>query len=105
MARGQFPKAQILKVAHHGSGTSTTPAFLQAVSPENAIISLGADNTYNHPHGETLRHLEGAEINIWRTDLRGTIIVVSDGVSYRVLGEGETPSLAHDTAVEVEVSH
>ncbi len=105
LARGQFPKAQILKVAHHGSGTSTTPAFLQAVSPENAIISLGADNTYNHPHGETLRHLEGAEINIWRTDLRGTIIVVSDGVSYRVLGEGETPSLAHDTAVEVEVSH
>lgn len=84
LAEGKLPKAEVLKVAHHGSSTSTTPAFLRAVSPKEAIISLGAGNTYSHPHAETLQSLDKAKIRVRRTDLEGTILVISDGVSYRI---------------------
>ena len=88
--QGKLPQAEILKVAHHGSSTSTTSTFLWAASPKEAIISLGAGNTYNHPHAETLRSLDKAKAKVRRTDLTGTIIVISDGLSYRVVGERET---------------
>lgn len=84
LAEGKLPKAEVLKVAHHGSSTSTTPAFLRAVSPKEAIISLGAGNTYSHPHARTLQSLDKAKIRVRRTDLEGTILVISDGVSYRI---------------------
>lgn len=60
-----------LKVAHHGSETSTSAAFIDAVKPDRAIISCGVDNKYGHPSSGALQNLAG--ITIYRTDLQGTI--------------------------------
>ncbi len=65
--------ADVLKVGHHGSGTSTSAEFLKAVSPKCAVISCGKDNDYGHPHQETLEKLEKQGTEIYRTDLLGTI--------------------------------
>jgi competence protein ComEC len=73
--------SDILKVGHHGSRTSTSSAFTQAVSPEHALISLGQDNKYGHPHEETLNTLAELGVKVFRTDLLGTIIMKSDGVN------------------------
>lgn len=72
----------ILKVAHHGSKTSTSSKFLDAVNPEVAIICVGEGNRFEHPHPETLEKLAG--VVIYRTDEHGTIEVITDGTSYRV---------------------
>ncbi|GAW92764.1 hydrolase [Calderihabitans maritimus] len=72
-------KADVLKVGHHGSSSSTTQAFLKAVSPKYAVISVGKDNKYGHPHTETLAKLAEAGIQVFRTDLQGTIVATSDG--------------------------
>ncbi len=74
---GHNLKSNVLKVGHHGSCSSTTAAFLKAVSPEYAVISAGKDNDYGHPHQETLDKLEG--IQIYRTDRDGTLVFASDG--------------------------
>lgn len=72
-------KADVLKIAHHGSTTSTTKEFLEKVSPSIAVISVGAGNDYGHPHKEILKILENHNIITYRTDLNGTIILSSDG--------------------------
>ncbi|MEL7609050.1 MAG: ComEC/Rec2 family competence protein [Bacillota bacterium] len=72
-------KATVLKLGHHGSSTSTSEAFLKAVSPEIAVASLGKDNDYGHPHAETLALLARYDIPLYRTDESGTIEVVLDG--------------------------
>lgn len=72
--------ATVLKVAHHGSDTSSTDAFLQAVQPQYAIISVG-DNAYGHPAAQVLSHLRAMGAAIYRTDANGTIICRSDGNS------------------------
>ncbi len=72
-------KADILKVGHHGSDSSSTKAFLDAVSPVYAVISCGADNSYGHPHKSVLERLEGIETPVLRTDQKGDIICVMDG--------------------------
>ena len=74
----------ILKVGHHGSRTSTSTAFLSAVSPEAAIIMCGTGNTYGHPHEETLAKLVNASVNIYRTDMHGTIVVTTNGQRYDI---------------------
>lgn len=71
--------ADVLKVGHHGSSTSTGSAFLEAVSPTYAVISCGKDNSYGHPHEKTLNSLKSAGIELFRTDEQGSIIAVSDG--------------------------
>ena len=65
--------ADILRIGHHGSSTSTSVAFLDAVKPNVAVISCGADNTYGHPHRETLDALQVRGIDVLRTDVNGTI--------------------------------
>ncbi|MGE4284162.1 MAG: ComEC/Rec2 family competence protein, partial [Clostridia bacterium] len=79
--KGHNIKADVLKVGHHGSNTSTTSAFLKAVSPSYGIIMVGSDNEYGHPTVETLSRLKGAGVEIFRTDESGTVIAVSDGRS------------------------
>jgi competence protein ComEC len=79
--------AQVLKVGHHGSEYSTSKAFLARVRPEVAVIDVGKDNPYGHPHHATLRNLSDAGATIYRTDLDGTIRVQSDGTSYSVTTE------------------
>lgn len=76
---GQNLKATVLKVAHHGSNSSTTDTFLKAVSPRYAVICAGKDNSYGHPHQEVLTRLQEAGVKIYRTDELGTIIATSDG--------------------------
>lgn len=73
--------ADILKVGHHGSSSSTSEEFLKKVNPSAAVISCGVDNSYGHPHSETLNILERFNIQIFRTDTMGTIIAESDGNS------------------------
>jgi competence protein ComEC len=73
--------SNVLKVAHHGSDTSTTPEFLSAVNPEAAVISVGEDNPFGHPNAVVVERLEeklGSE-NIFRTDEQGTIEFTTDG--------------------------
>ena len=65
--------AEVLKVGHHGSKTSSSPEFIENVSPEFAVIQCGKDNTYGHPAPETLEVLGNYGINIFRTDLEGDI--------------------------------
>ena len=74
-------KADVLKAGHHGSSTSTSDAFLAAVNPDYAVISCGKDNSYGHPHQETMDKLNAADISIFRTDEQGTVVAVSDGSS------------------------
>src|SRR3989338_11487995 len=74
----------ILKVPHHGSRTSSSVAFVKAVSPSYALISDGKDNKYGHPHQDTLDTLTLFGAKIFRTDLLGTIIVKSDGKSEKI---------------------
>ena len=79
----------ILKVGHHGSNTSSTTAFLQAVNPEVSVIMCGAGNDYGHPHQQALRRLQIQGADIYRTDLNGHIVVKSDGKEYTVYPERE----------------
>jgi competence protein ComEC len=74
-------KSTVLKVAHHGSKTSTTSQFLAAVDPEVAVISVGADNTFGHPSPEVVERLidRVGEDNVYRTDEDGTIELITDG--------------------------
>ncbi len=78
------PVAEILKVAHHGSASSSSSPFLAAVQPAEAIISVGR-NSYGHPAAETLGRLAAVGARVWRTDRSGTIVVVDDGTTYSVL--------------------
>ncbi len=71
----------VLKVAHHGSDTSTTPEFLAVVNPQLAVISVGADNKFGHPTPAVIERLlekVGSE-KIYRTDEQGTIEFITDG--------------------------
>lgn len=72
-------KSDVLKVAHHGSNTSSTSDFIKAVNPEYAVISCGTDNEYGHPHNSTIQTLTNAGAKILRTDLSGSIVIASDG--------------------------
>jgi competence protein ComEC len=72
-------KADVLKVGHHGSDTSTSYVFLREVMPEYAVISCGKGNSYGHPTEEVLSRLRDADVKVYRTDLQGDIIAVSDG--------------------------
>lgn len=72
-------RADVLKVGHHGSRTSSTPSFLARVRPEIAVISCGVRNRFGHPHPTTLEHLEHAGIRVFRTDRDGSVVVATDG--------------------------
>ena len=90
---GDALQADVLKVAHHGSNTSTTDAFLAAVHPSLALVSVGANNSYGHPDAEVLARLGAAGIPTLRTDLAGTIVVRTDGTRLEVEARGERWSL------------
>lgn len=86
LASGQVLSADVLKVAHHGSRTSTSQAFLEAVSPACAVLSTGEDR--NHlPTSEVLQRLEQADVTVLRTDLDGTLVFCTDGNDLKVFAE------------------
>ena len=85
---GKKLKCQVLKAGHHGSKTSSTAEFLKLVQPESVVMSLGVNNQYGHPHEALLNRLHKQGIkNIYRTDVNGTITIVSDGSSYSITTE------------------
>ena len=84
----ESPQADLLKIAHHGSATSTTPELLDAAQPRFAVISVGAHNNFGHPRQVVLERLQEAHVSTWRTDMLGTITFLLDGTKVE-------PRLAH----------
>jgi competence protein ComEC len=84
VAENLAQRADVLKVAHHGSKTSTTAPFLEAVHPAFAIISAGFENLYGHPHAAVVERLKQANIKVLRTDEMGAITVRTDGQRFEV---------------------
>ena len=84
MKSGAPLRAQVLKVGHHGSRYATSARFLDAVAPEAAVISCGADNRYGHPARQTLDRLRKAGVKVYRTDLNGEIAIVADGNTFEI---------------------
>ncbi len=78
---GTVRASTVLKVGHHGSSTSTSYRFLRTVAPTHAVISVGTDNEYGHPHDEVLSRLRDADVTVWRTDMQGDIVCTSDGTA------------------------
>lgn len=82
LSQGYDVSADAIKIAHHGSTSSNSEEFIEAVAPESAVISCGKDNSYGHPHREIINLLTLEEIEYYRTDISGTIVYYSDGVSF-----------------------
>jgi len=87
MDSGLTLKSTVIKIAHHGSTTSSLEKFILAVDPEIAIIPCGKGNSYGHPHEKIVKRLNRLGIKMYRTDLNGTIVVISDGVTTTVTTE------------------
>jgi competence protein ComEC len=79
LAKKVLSKVDVLKVGHHGAKETTTDAFLKAVQPKYAVISVGAKNSYKHPTNEVLNRLKNVKATVYRTDKHGSIVVSSDG--------------------------
>lgn len=77
-------EADFLSLGHHGSNTSTDPAFIQAINPSIAIYSAGANNSYGHPHPEVVSRVKDAGITLYGTDVHGTILVSTNGNEYDI---------------------
>ena len=93
LSSGVGLKADVLKVGHHGSYSSSSYVFLREVMPTYGIISCGLDNEYGHPHEAPLSRLEQAEVTIFRTDLMGHIVAVSDGQNITITYANEAEEL------------
>jgi len=79
----------VLKLGHHGSSTSTGKKFLDAVNPEYAVTSVGADNSYNHPHKEVIGLLRDKGIQLYRTDNDGDVVFVTNGEEIEIFTSKE----------------
>jgi len=84
-------KSDVLKVAHHGSSTSSTEEFLEEINPQYSVISLGKDNPYGHPHKEVLERLNNLGTKILRTDELGDIVIKSNGNNISIENEVQEP--------------
>ncbi|MDR2708114.1 MAG: MBL fold metallo-hydrolase [Nitrososphaerota archaeon] len=104
LLNGLLLKADVLKVGHHGSRTSSAQKYLDAVSPTYAVISCGAGNDYGHPHKESMSRLNAMGVVIYRTDENGTILFVSDGKNISITtdnGSGTTPTSTSNSAEQL----
>ena len=81
---GVLSDIDILKVPHHGSKTSTSAALLDATMPELAVISLGRDNRFGHPHESVLERLAQRNIPVWRTDTEGRLTIRTNGAAHEI---------------------
>ena len=98
LARHAQLRADVLKVGHHGSSTSSSDEFLAAVHPALAVISVGAGNKYGHPSGDVIHALAHVGAEVLRTDEAGTIVVRSDGARIEIEAKGEKWELARDSS-------
>ena len=85
LASGQNLESTVLKVAHHGSDSSTSNEFIQVVKPAYAVISVGENNEYGHPAHSTLSRLSAIGAKVYRTDEQGTIVFTTDGRTVEVI--------------------
>ncbi len=92
--------ADVLKVGHHGSETSTSYVFLNEVLPDYAIISVGAGNSYGHPDDAVLSRLRDADVQVFRTDMQGDIVVTSDGENITITPSRNANALTNPTLVD-----
>lgn len=93
LASGLITDVDVLKVGHHGSRSSSSPAFLAVARPETAVYSAGAGNSYGHPHQETVVALDSASARICGTDVHGTVVVSTDGTTYDVKAAKPPPPI------------
>ena len=92
MAAGDIPDVDVLKAAHHGSRDAVTPGWIQRTRAEVVVISVGAGNSYGHPHEAALRYYRTRGRRVLRTDLDGTVVVSVDRTGgYQVMSSGPTP--------------
>ena len=101
-------EATILKAGHHGSNTSSSPQFIQAVRPLATILSYGQDNKYGHPHAEVVDEVTQVGSDIYGTAESGMIVVTTDGVTYDInakpwTGIGATSSITPPKSGKVEL--
>ena len=89
LERGTDIRADVLKVGHHGSSTSSSQAFLDAVRPRVALVSVGTDNSYGHPSNDVIRSLVGSGAQVLRSDQLGSVVVRTDGRSITINAGGE----------------
>ncbi|MBQ3006692.1 MAG: MBL fold metallo-hydrolase [Clostridia bacterium] len=89
LATGADLDCDVLKVGHHGSGTSSSTDFLKAVTPEICVIQVGADNDYGHPHENIVERLEKYADEVYRNDICGDIIISSDGKTFNVVYDNQ----------------
>ena len=97
LATGENLQGDVWKAAHHGSSTSNTSQMLDAVQPSYTVISCGKDNSYGHPHKETLEAFAKRGIQVFRTDEQGTIVVTSDGKNLTFSAGGEVVASSQTT--------
>jgi len=90
--QGLLEKTDVLKVAHHGSKGSTSSNFIKAIDPDIAVISVGTENPYGHPTQKTLNALKNVAY-LYRTDLDGTVQIISDGIKTKIILEKETTQI------------
>lgn len=85
--RGHDLRADVFQLGHHGSSTSNSREFLEAIDPDVAIYSAGRNNDYGHPHREVVQLLDELEITTYGTDINGTIVLTSNGKTYEIRTE------------------
>ena len=102
---GLHLKSDVLKVGHHGSSTSTSPAFLDAVNPSIAVISAGVNNRYGHPDNETVQRLLNKGVAVYGTYVSGTIVFSTDGNMITVQGNPkEIPEISSIVMLTIMLS-
>ena len=101
---GSVLKSNLYVVGHHGSSSSTSQAFMEAVSPEYAVISVGEGNSYGHPTEKTLNTLKAFGVTLYRTDKQGEIRCSSDGNNFWLDLEGCNDWSSSETKIEEDVS-
>lgn len=94
---GAYLKSDVIKVGHHGSTSSSTPAFVERVSPEYAVIEVGEGNSYGHPKKEVVNRFLEHGCKIYTTMDSGNIIFISDGENFRIFTDRENGEFSQDT--------
>ena len=84
--------ADVVKVGHHGSDTSSSQGFVNRVSPQYAVIEVGAENAYGHPNADVVARWQNAGAQVLRTDLLGNIVIRSDGTAVSVADSSDAVS-------------
>lgn len=80
--------ADVIKIGHHGSSTSSTDAFIKKVNPEISVVMVGENNKYNHPNESVINRLEFYGSKVYRTDLHGTVVIHTDGQKIAIQTKG-----------------